>query len=919
MGENLSIDKIIENMSDNNNYYVETGKGKNKNQTKSGIALKLLLELSEEELNVVLNNQNVINTIMSINDTAVLRAVFRKVPAFFQEKMFENERVQDCLISPRPLLDRKKLARIYNVENITFDYNEIRELENFLQTIKSPKIQEQIIENKFFQRIIALCSYKQIREPFFRGLDVVKLFHNITQDKDIYDTRKPRKRNIIRAFNDASNHILLPDDYYRVLKQTDFMAGKKRRFQNCDKIIVDKKTLSIMTPNMIKKILEYDNIDMDLIVEFLKNDILTSLQDANYNFELLFQHLIREQHNRNRNRGNYYFLQEEHPFFNGVDYVYFRVILEECEKDEELKKRFVDFIYKTLCNNADLDDREKESIKNTLYMKMRTNGISKEDYKKLFYQSDITKTIFYLKFGFTALRMDYLHSIKPEQMLRINTKHINQIKSAIKIENEDELSNIYSYAIKMYLVFGLDRTLKILNGEYGSLDRKFYDNVSSLKVDEVKFKKEGKKFLPIIREDFINFMFAKQDENHFIEMLENKQSKLYKYWSYLYNNFDEIKEKCHGEITLKKVNIILDQLSPTRAIDDVTPDNYKLKENNILEFIVLGNKTTKRNEEVYKNVLDIYEQMKRRVDSSIPYVKGECSNGYSYEMMKLNDPIIFSLGYIGNSCIRTNDIAHNHLLHAALCRNGRVLIIYNEDHEIAGFSPLKRNGEVLIANSIECTHKIRNQKAIEAFSKAMEDIVEKTEKNEEDKTPIRLVCIGSEAYAKPKTTPFPKDITVPTIYEKNDPIYRNTDQYHRKVDIVYKNPNLDLNKLKYGNPKCSYMDPRPPIIFCDFASSSKEEQEKALKIINAVKYANANLDELEEYKISNRFGIQEVIYSEDWYIIVSYFGSVSGCCLNFDKRAKEEYEEYLKKVKSIYAEGQKLSGYDYWKKQYKKF
>ena len=77
----------------------------------------------------------------------------------------------------------------------------------------------------------------------------------------------------------------------------------------------------------------------------------------------------------------------------------------------------------------------------------------------------------------------------------------------------------------MYLVFGLDRTLKILNGEYGSLDRKFYDNVSSLKVDEVKFKKEGKKFLPIIREDFINFMFAKQDENHFIEMLHLMSEK----------------------------------------------------------------------------------------------------------------------------------------------------------------------------------------------------------------------------------------------------------------------------------------------------------------------------------------------------------------------------------------------------------
>ena len=64
--------------------------------------------------------------------------------------------------------------------------------------------------------------------------------------------------------------------------------------------------------------------------------------------------------------------------------------------------------------------------------------------------------------------------------------------------------------------------------------------------------------------------------------------------------------------------------------------------------------------------------MKKRTESSIPYIKGEVSNGYFYEMMKLKDPIAFTLGYKGNCCIRINDIAHNHLLHATLCRNGRI-------------------------------------------------------------------------------------------------------------------------------------------------------------------------------------------------------------------------------------------------------
>ena len=38
-------------------------------------------------------------------------------------------------------------------------------------------------------------------------------------------------------------------------------------------------------------------------------------------------------------------------------------------------------------------------LKNTLYNKMKTHTISKDDYKKLFFQPDISKTLFYLKFS----------------------------------------------------------------------------------------------------------------------------------------------------------------------------------------------------------------------------------------------------------------------------------------------------------------------------------------------------------------------------------------------------------------------------------------------------------------------------------------------------------------------------------------
>ncbi len=677
----------------------------------------------------------------------------------------------------------------------------------------------------------------------------------------------------------------MSDDYDKIVNPEEFIKNKSWRLANSEKVIVDKRTLSLMTTNMIQELLKFKNVDTNFIKEFLEKDIPESLKKNHYDFNKIFLHLVANRY----------------PNFNDIDFIYFKVIMDECEKNEKIKKLFIDFVYKILCNTQELDENEINIVKNALYSKMKMNHISKEDYQKLFYSPSVLKTIFYLRIGKTSNRMDYLNGISPKQIMLLNIKHINQILKLLLlyIDNEDEMSNIYGYAIKLYLTFGLERTLQILNGDYGILDRTnrvFFDNVSSLKVDKVQFVKDGSKYLPQISNKFINFMFANQKNNHFIDMLNNPTSLLSKYWSYLYNNFDELKEKCHNVMTLKKLNIIFEQYSPSRDISNVSPDNYKLKENDILNDICLGNKTMETNEEIYKSVLDIYEQMKKRNESSIPYVKGYCSNGYSYEMMKLNDPIAFTLGYKGNCCIRTHDIAHNHLLHATLCRNGRILIIYNDNNQIAGFVPLKRNGEVLIANSIECTHKVKNEKVITAFSEAVKSIVNVSQNNRDESTPINLVCIGTEAYAKPNGTPFPTKIKTPTIYEKDDETYKNTDCYHRHLTIIYKNPALDLTNIKYGNPKCSYRDPRPLISSCYFMESTNNEQEKALKNINAVRYANYDLEELEDFRLCTKYKIAYCIYNDDWYIVETYDGNIYGEYLKHDERAITEYNVALEEV-----------------------
>lgn len=856
-------------------------------------AIKILSSMSEEEKQIVLSDPAVQQTILRIDDVDVLRTIFRKSPAFFQEVMFSNEKVQDILIAPKKSLKKKELFENYNKRDYVFSEDNLRQLEVFLHTIKSPKVYEQLVESKFFQRIVALCFEKQLKKSFFRGIDEVKLFYNIVNDDEIFKTRAPRRRNIIKIFNNVSDHILLPDDYDKIIdKPRDFIRSKRWTSKEFEKVYIDKRTLSLFSTEMIEELLEFENVDDEFIKEFLKNDIIPTIKENNYDFNKIFAHLLN---------GHY-------DCFNGIDFIYFNVIIEECEKNDIIKKKFIDFIYGILCNTQDLSENETAIIKDVLYKRISSNNISKSEYKKLFYSPDSLKTIFYLKFGKTSRRMDYLNGISFKQIMYLNVKHINQILKLLDLENEDEISNIYSYAIKLYLTFGLERTLKILNGDYGNLNRSFFDNVSALDVSNVNLIKEGNKYIPSISNEFINFMFSNPKSNHFIDMLNNPTSELNKYWSYLYNNFDELKEKCHNVMTLKKLNIIFKQLSPARDISDVSPDNYKLSENDILNDVCLGNKTRKSNEEIYKMILDIYEQMKRRIESSIPYIKGEAANGYSYEMMKLNDPIAFTLGYKGNCCIRTNDIAHNHLLHATLCRNGRILLIYDKLHELAGFVPLKRNGEVLIANSIECLHKKKNEKAIEAFSEAIKDIVLTSQSNPDEIPPINLVCIGTEAYARPNGTPFPKDIQMPTIYEKNDPTYRNTDVYHRDLTIIYKNPKLDLHNIKYGNPKCSYQDPRNSILSCDFHNSSEPEKEAALKIINAVRYANSDLEDLENFRLCRRYGLNQCIYNDDWYILTTYDGNIYGEYLKYDERAEKEYNIALNEFRKQFEKEQQSNG-----------
>lgn len=827
--------------------------------------INTLKKLTDEQIDIMVDS-SVIEFISDL-DVNTINSIFRNVNANMQNKLWTNDKIQRILI-----------LGTTNLDSFISTEQTIRNLENLNKVIKSQAIKDQIYCNKYL--IYIVMKSDKIENRFFNSFDLKKVFDAVIQSEEFNSLKADKQLRVIEKLNGYTKEILLPPDF-------------RKRYKNIESILfisdVDKIDSDILEQLTEEELffLDYisNNVDNN---NALKRYILDSVGTNGKSFEELFADIKKKEESIREKIRNNFRCQDFYRRVTLEEKIY-HILLNEVH-EELIKEKLLKYLLCRILKNSSIDP---EKMYNTLKRNLNNGLISYKDIKCLTDNYDEAmkdmRLMFYLKFNIALLNARYLHGITVEQLSKVNVKHINKLVKFLEDKTQDELSAIYSVCIKMYFIFGYERSIDILSGNFGQYNRIFLDNVAKTDVTRIEMQAEGNKFLPIIDKRFINFMFETPKNNHFIDMFNNKDSELYKTWYYLYNNYDEVLEKCHNEITLKKVNAILETEKYDIDRKIITPDNYLLNNSSFLENIILGNKTQYSNNEVLRKIVQIYSQMKQRVESSIPYVKGVSSSGYTYEVMKLDDIQIFELGYKANCCIRTLDIAHNHLLHAALCRNGRVLIIYDKLGDVAAFSPLKRNGNVLIANSIECVNKaegINTYSISNAFKEGTKKIVEVTKQSRE---PINLVCIGSESSLKPDTTPFPNEYPTPTIFEKDDEAYRNTDVYHKTLDVVYKDSDFDFKNIKSKNPDVSYMDPRDEIKFVDFLESRyNNNSEKVLDVINSINYSV----DPSNYIPMNKYFIRRVYYSKDWYIAETREGII-GNCLENDFRAREEFNSYM--------------------------
>ena len=118
----------------------------------------------------------------------------------------------------------------------------------------------------------------------------------------------------------------------------------------------------------------------------------------------------------------------------------------------------------------------------------------------------------------------------------------------------------------------------------------------------------------------------------------------------------------------------------------------------------------------FNTLQKIYNYGKQRTFSSIPRIEHSAektSGKYTYETLRLDDPLAMAIGTLTDCCQELNNCAEVCMEHSMVDKNGRVFVIKDEQGNIVAQSWVWRNKDVLCFDNIEIPDK--------AFARAVKE------------------------------------------------------------------------------------------------------------------------------------------------------------------------------------------------------
>lgn len=541
-------------------------------------------------------------------------------------------------------------------------------------------------------------------------------------------------------------------------------------------------------------------------------------------------------------------------FINTYKYKNELELIKELDKSDNVVLNAYELSY--LVNN-DKDNIKKYERK--LYSNI-TNNLTKKDKELIIYLIENEKRnplsikyiqdekdmYVFLNFGniLNTNTSEYIKCLNFKQIACINIKHIRTIYNMLlNYLNEEDVLKI---AINIYLLLGFEISIDLLNNKYGNIS----DNVlkhmfNKVNISDVTFMMDGNKYEPIINKELISIIFGdnyKLDNTPIKFYLNNYQTKRNISEEYInsvklffnvnfgisFEKWNLIKEeyvrkqsnsKLDTRLNIKTINDLINYINKIRPLLTNSSD-IALKNSDVMKYAGIDNQYVLDYKLVPSRIVTLSRNMDKVKNKTIPDIELSLDNLH-LKTLHPQDRNMLSLGYKSGDCFRPMGVADNFgngasiLEYVTSTKYATCIQISDENDNFIAFTPVYRNGNVLLINSIEGP-TLDNGLVIKIYkllSMYANEVINITNSNNDS---INYVLITSDGNNFKKEI-MPLKIDDSFKFHLYDPTYRysyaklNNDQY-------FFEGNTDIHNMKYNYETKSY----------EYNNSLKDYQEISL-------------------------------------------------------------------------------------------
>ena len=293
---------------------------------------------------------------------------------------------------------------------------------------------------------------------------------------------------------------------------------------------------------------------------------------------------------------------------------------------------------------------------------------------------------------------------------------LEEMEKALDIDTTDENTSDYYKKVMTYIYkLGYDKEEQ----DKGYIIRLNKD----IQQEKLKDNKEGQKLEDRIRQFYYSHGSKKIMTEEKLHRIFDGMDMKYKpgFYEFFKDNYEQILANTEKQSELSKIQSQWDNIVEANLGQKV---NFEKCENYIynhayknvgqdeLEIVKLSSNSGYSQKD-FEKVQKIFNDQKQRMQSSIPQIeKKDKKTGYSYKVLRLDDPTAIFVGELTDCCQALGHAGESCMRHSVTSPNGRVLVVQDGEGKILSQSWIWRNKNTICFDNIEAIKKDSNNKKV---------------------------------------------------------------------------------------------------------------------------------------------------------------------------------------------------------------